>query len=510
MQLIENSAILSALCRFLYAFTASWDGSAVGSAWNGFSRSVGSVFRSSRSASRVLKAGRVVRDWPDSMVCRILSSAANLIPVSLHRLYTRFGKSIEGSRILRAAFYCGEQSVALLSWLLLALLVIPQDYWDNLYSFLGLSAILLLFWLGGMRHRYQRLDLRRVGPYPVMFAAVVFIFFVFSASISLSLRHLVFHITCMLAVLLCVSSVRTGKELMRLAAFSAIGLLAAAVYGFYQKAMGIEVDKLLVDLSANIDTPGRVFSFFENPNSYAFVIVMLSPMSLALTFYAKKWLRLLGLLSFLASMLALLATYSRGGWVSVAVAVLVFVLILRPSLVPLIIILGILCLPVLPASITNRIVTIFSGNDTSITSRSLLYDAAWKLIKFSPIRGAGLGSEVVKEAVENRSFYTNQMVFVHTHNIYLEIWCETGIFGLFAFLASILTSIRSGLNVIIGRKGEMFVRAAAAAGISGIVGILVYGIVDYPWSYPRVMLIFWFLFALLLCAVRIANREGES
>lgn len=36
------------------------------------------------------------------------------------------------------------------------------------------------------------------------------------------------------------------------------------------------------------------------------------------------------------------------------------------------------------------------------------------------------------------------------------------------------------------------------------------GMADYIWNYPRVMLIFWFVCALTLAAVRLAGRQSQE
>ena len=40
-----------------------------------------------------------------------------------------------------------------------------------------------------------------------------------------------------------------------------------------------------------------------------------------------------------------------------------------------------------------------------------------------------------------------------------------------------------------------------------VAGSLLTGMVDYIWAYPRVMCIFWFVFALGLASVKLAGEE---
>ena len=43
-----------------------------------------------------------------------------------------------------------------------------------------------------------------------------------------------------------------------------------------------------------------------------------------------------------------------------------------------------------------------------------------------------------------------------------------------------------------------------------MAGTLLTGMVDYIWAYPRVMCIFWFVFALGLAAVRLSGETEEK
>ena len=45
--------------------------------------------------------------------------------------------------------------------------------------------------------------------------------------------------------------------------------------------------------------------------------------------------------------------------------------------------------------------------------------------------------------------------------------------------------------------------------IAGLVGMLVCGMGDYIWYYPRAMMLFWFVFGILVAAARLAKQEAE-
>jgi len=45
------------------------------------------------------------------------------------------------------------------------------------------------------------------------------------------------------------------------------------------------------------------------------------------------------------------------------------------------------------------------------------------------------------------------------------------------------------------------------AGAAGMAGCLVFGLAEYIWFYPRLMVLFWMVYAMIAAAVRIAKEE---
>ena len=72
---------------------------------------------------------------------------------------------------------------------------------------------------------------------------------------------------------------------------------------------------------------------------------------------------------------ALGMTYSRASWVGMACAMVVMVFLWKPKLIPAFAALCIVCIPLLPDTIWNRILTITNPKDTSTASRLPLYKA---------------------------------------------------------------------------------------------------------------------------------------
>lgn len=484
----------SLLARLLRALADGWK-----KAWHG-SALVGILTRE----------GAFSRAWRHSAACGVLNLILNL-PVSLlHWVYRRLRPVFDGSVAAQLAFGMGEQTPAAVGWVFLVIMIIPYEQWNNLYSLVGFFLMLLLMLAGGMHRRSLRLDAAAVGPYMVFYAAAVLLAFPLSAFPGLSWRFLFFHLTCMLCVMVTVSAVERPDQLERLAVFASLGLTAVSAYGIIQGIQGVKVNPSYVDLTVNEGMPGRIFSVFENPNAFAEVLAMLIPLAVALMLGSKRWSgRALGFFSAGLGVVAIFMTYGRASWIGLAAAALLFVFLWNRKLLPGLILLGLVAVPLLPSSIFNRILTIFNTKDTSTTSRFPLYEAALRLLKARPLLPAGLGTDAVRQAVKDLNLYHGVAPFVHAHDVYLQVWAETGLLGILSFLGAMGWSLKNAVHAALSEHCPRPVRMIAIGGASAILGMLVCGLADYMWNYPRVMVIFWFVVSLTLSAVRLSRRTVQ-
>ena len=249
--------------------------------------------------------------------------------------------------------------------------------------------------------------------------------------------------------------------------------------------------------------PGRVDSFFDNPNTFAEVLILLLPLVVALVFCSTHlFSKLAALVALVAGLGSLGMTYSRASWVGFACAMVVFVFLWKPKLIPAFLLLCCMAIPFLPTTIWNRILTIGNLSDTSTASRSPLYQAALEVIKNRPVRGAGLGTDAIRAYIADWNLYHSKAPFVHAHNFYLQVWIETGFPGVISFCASMLWNIKNTARMA-RYCGTSAARTIACAAASAMCGAMVCGLADYLWNYPRVLCIFWFVFALALAGTKI-------
>lgn len=461
----------------------------------------------------IVREGNLSRAWKDSLLCRLLTFLINIPTKILQFIYEKGKDAFEDSFFAQLAFGVVENTPIAVAWLMLAIMVIPFEQWNNAYSFAGFALCTLLAAFAGMRTKGWHLDLSAIGPWLVAFAGAVAISWPLSAYPSQSARFLVYHMACMLCVVVVVSTVERKEHLLRLMGASSVALIVMSCAGFVQRIMGVEVNPSFVDmtLELNKNMPGRVFAFYENPNTFGEVLLLLIPVAIALMLCSSGWMgRFLGFFAAALGCVALIMTYSRAGWLGLAFAAVVFVLLWNRKLIPVGIVLVIVALPLLPQTVMNRILTIFNFSDSSTSSRFPLYYAAGEFLTRRPILGAGLGSDAVRSAIGDLHLFHGEDHFVHCHNMYLQVWCETGLLGLVTFLGSVLWTIKQGAKAVCKATCDPQVRMAIIGAAAALAGTMLCGMADYIWNYPRVMLIFWFVCAIALAGIRLAARDENS
>ncbi len=207
-----------------------------------------------------------------------------------------------------------------------------------------------------------------MGPWIVAFGAMILVAWPLSAYPSLSTRFLPYYITCMLCMVVIVCTVETWQHLTRLMSFSCVALVVMSFAALYQRAQGIQVNPSFVDMNLNKGMPGRVWSFYENPNTFAEVLLLLIPVAVATCCAARAGLAAFGPVQHRGLCGHGHDLFPPAGWAWPS---------RRWSLCfcgtgsssPAGILVALVGLALLPDTVFNRILTIFNTSDTSTNSR---------------------------------------------------------------------------------------------------------------------------------------------
>jgi putative inorganic carbon (HCO3(-)) transporter len=221
---------------------------------------------------------------------------------------------------------------------------------------------------------------------------------------------------------------------------------------------------------------------------------------------AYKWLAVtvLGL-----GGVALIFTFSRGGWMALALAVTVICLLVwsrrgfsLKTPIAVLLILGILYLP-FQSVISARLL----GDDKgSAESRIPLMKLAFRIIEDNPVLGVGANNFTVVMDRYLTPEFRHSFLFA-VHNKYLLVLSETGIIGLLAFLAFLLDALRKGWQCWVLQ--DRLLSPLALGFAAGIAGHMVHMSVDVFRGRPTQQLL-WLVAALLTAMHRMCAASPNS
>jgi putative inorganic carbon (HCO3(-)) transporter len=141
--------------------------------------------------------------------------------------------------------------------------------------------------------------------------------------------------------------------------------------------------------------------------------------------------------------------------------------------------------------------------DPSIGDRLHLVQQAFQVGRENPVLGVGYGRGRLKEALRgNLPEGADQNPVAHAHNVYLEVFAETGLLGLGIFLWLLAETLHRLWHSALNRTGpeRMIAVAIAASWCAAIVT----GLGDIPFFHHETRI---FLFTLLAWAYLNADKS---
>ncbi len=259
--------------------------------------------------------------------------------------------------------------------------------------------------------------------------------------------------------------------------------------------------------------PERFFrsgGLLGHPNTAATYLVPILMIALAvfLTAVDGAFGKLLAMVTFPLGVVALILTFSRGGWVNFAVAGLVFTfLALRRKwirlqyVVLLIVITGSLTL-MFRDSIFHRLI---SSDYGSALSRVPLNIIAINMIKSNLWSGVGINNFMV--VVKN--YLTPETYgawLAPVHNKYLLVWSETGAIGIFAFIVFYLSIAKESWHCY--KSNHPIFSIVGAALLASLSGYAAHMIVDRFGDRSTLQLL-WLMAAMAIGLRRLSDKSGS-
>ena len=288
--------------------------------------------------------------------------------------------------------------------------------------------------------------------------------------------------------------------------FICVGVLVA-FYGFYQFMFPHKFSGVWHDVNMFDDIQFRVYSTLENPNVLGEYFLLVLPFTAAFCINSKSWFNRIFFAGCAGIMLlCLVLTYSRGCYIGIMAAIAVFLVLWDRRFIFLGII-GLLMLPfVLPETIINRFLSIGNMADSSTSYRVYIWLGTIAMLKDYWFCGIGPGAAAFNQVYPLYAY--NSISAPHSHNLFLQIMCDTGIVGLVVFLILMIQYYRMTCGAL-SRETKKENKLLLIASISAVTGFMVQSMSDYTFYNYRVMLLFWVCIGFGMILTKMSRLKEE-
>ncbi len=263
-----------------------------------------------------------------------------------------------------------------------------------------------------------------------------------------------------------------------------------------------------IDPSFEGKIEARATGTFGNPNIYA--VFLLAAIIFSAVFIMDKSLekkRYIYILPLALNIFSLVLTWTRGAWFALILSAVAYAVI-RSRKCTKLILFPIMALPIsvffTPAAVTERFLSIFNLEDTSISSRLSVMRSSLRMFWNNIFVGVGIGEEAFSE--EFLKYAEDSVTAPHSHNLFLEIGCEAGIFALllFVYLLIIRTRHRASYAKYVRNSSVDYLCTMSGAALFALTTL---GMTDYIWYNSQMLVLFFAVFGIGSATLRIAKND---
>lgn len=240
----------------------------------------------------------------------------------------------------------------------------------------------------------------------------------------------------------------------------------------------------------------RVASTYSNPNIFAGAMVFLMPLSAYCIRSARHTAsRVLFSLCLFAGVWGTAFSFSRASYAVMIGILFLFVLYLVPRVkrpwgvvifVSAVALVALLALT--PNIFSERMQTLNSG-DESVSERTQLWAVALSAITERPVFGYGAGIQTTTAIMKEAGLAT----VPHAHSLYLELLVEGGAVLLMLFFLPVFNVVYTQGDTLFRKRRQPLLGFSVMVSLAGMMA---FGLVGFPLFTPKLVGIWWVLFAL--------------
>ncbi|MBU4030744.1 O-antigen ligase family protein [Patescibacteria group bacterium] len=281
------------------------------------------------------------------------------------------------------------------------------------------------------------------------------------------------------------NAIKNGKQVQKIISslfFSGFWVSLIALFYFF---------------SHNLTYDGRLKAFYESPNHLAMYLSPILILSLYLYFvFDKKIIKFFLFAAHCSLLVVLYLTYSYGAWIGL-IASLFFLLATIKKQKKIFYLIGIMFLIVASFFAFQINSQKFQGmidfSYPSLSSRFVIWQSAWEIIKDQPFNGIGPGlfqEYYLKYQVTLEPYL--EWAVPQPHNLFLAFWLQTGLLGLLGFIWLLFRFFRIKINSL------------AIILMATMICVLIHGLVDTTYWKNDLAVVFWLIIALNYKAIRLS------
>jgi putative inorganic carbon (HCO3(-)) transporter len=270
--------------------------------------------------------------------------------------------------------------------------------------------------------------------------------------------------------------------------------------GVYQVLVGYASSDAYLDATLFADIRFRVVSTFANANVYATYLLVLIPIAAACIVFFKHWFLKLCALGATGLLLGnLMLTYTRGAYVALPLAIIVFILLIEKRLL-ILMVAFVPALPlVLPPTIMGRLLSIVNFSESSTVFRMAIWQGSIRMARDFWATGVGQGLEAYHTVYPY--YALSGAGTLHSHNLFLQTLVEVGVVGLLLLIAIVACFFRAQANFF-RRATEFRLKVMSAAFMSAMVAFLAQSMFDHSFFNYRILLTFYLFVGLGIAFTR--------
>lgn len=343
-----------------------------------------------------------------------------------------------------------------------------------------------------------------------MLAGALLLIWTSSVHLSINITGYRASMQYLLLFFLVVRLIRDDKDFMRLYELMIAIATVLALYGIYQFIIGAEIPSNWTDM-AEQSVRTRVFAIFSNPNIMGAYMILFAPMAIGMA-YAKKEpaAKVFYWGCGLCMCVACLFTMSRGAWLALAAAAVLFALMVDRKLFFLLLAGGIAAcfLPFVRSRIGYLFTQEFRASNQR-GGRAVRWARAFKYLSDYQVWPYGLGYGMYGGAVAMQNQVNPQLFYTYVDNYYVKTLAENGILGLSALLTMLGGLLWNGARAC-GRSSGTSYKPLCAGMLAALVGILIQSFFESLWEEPYLMALFFAVAAMLIYAGFIRKEKVEK